>query len=63
MTTADMLSLGMAAKDFDPTKQLKYHQISGQWKSMYDDILKNNNDQLIMDKEQLKQVVSQYFMN
>lgn len=63
MTTADMLSLGMAAKDFDPTKQLQYHQIGGEWKSIYDDILKNNNDQLLMDKEQLKQVVSQYFMN
>ncbi|ENQ3078312.1 LCP family protein [Bacillus cereus] len=63
MTTTDMLSLGMAVKDFDPTKQLQYHQIGGEWKTMYDDILKNNNDELIMDKEQLKQVVSQYFMN
>lgn len=63
MTTTDMLSLGMAAKDFNPAKQLQYHQIGGEWKTMYDDILKNNNDQLIMDKEQLKQVVSQYFMN
>ncbi|WP_242216859.1 LCP family protein [Bacillus cereus group sp. BfR-BA-01380] len=63
MTTTDMLSLGMAAKDFDPKKQLQYHQIGGEWKTMYDDVLKNNNDELIMNKEQLKQVVSQYFTN
>ncbi|MFD0767754.1 LCP family protein [Bacillus sp. CGMCC 1.60114] len=63
MTTSDMLSLGLAVKDFDPAKQLQYHQIGGEWKTMYDDILKNNNDELIMDKAQLEQVVSQYFTN
>ncbi|MGG2094488.1 LCP family protein [Bacillus sp. S13(2024)] len=63
MTTTDMLSLGLAVKDFDPAKQLQYHQIGGEWKTMYDDILKNNNDELVIDKGQLNQVVSQYFMN
>ncbi|GAA3319163.1 hypothetical protein GCM10020331_024920 [Ectobacillus funiculus] len=40
MTTADMLSLGLAVKDSDPATQLQYHQLSGEGKTMYDDILK-----------------------
>ncbi len=63
MTTSDMLSLGLAVKDFDPAKQLQYHQIGGEWKTMYDDILKNNNTQLVIDKAQMEQLVSQYFTN
>ncbi|WP_028402012.1 LCP family protein [Ectobacillus panaciterrae] len=63
MNTSDMLSLGLAVKDFNPTKQLQYHQVPGEWKTMYDDILKNNNDQLVVDKGQIDQLVSQYFKN
>ncbi|WP_247739189.1 LCP family protein [Bacillus sp. 165] len=62
MTTPDMLSLGLAVKDFNPA-QLQYHQLAGEWKTMRDDILKNNNDQLIIDEEKMKQLVTQYFMN
>lgn len=61
MSTPDMLSLGLGIKNFDPSKQLHYYQINGEWKTMYDDILKANNDELIMDTAQMKQIVAQYF--
>jgi len=61
MTTSDMLSLGMAAKDFDPAKQLTYHQIPGEGKTLYDDILKANNYQLVIDQEKVKELVAANF--
>lgn len=61
MSTSDMLSLGMAAKDFDPNKQLEYHQIHGTGKTLYDDILKNKNSQIVLDNKQIKDIVGKYF--
>jgi LCP family protein required for cell wall assembly len=61
MSTSDMLSLGLAVKDFDPNKQLTYHQIHGVGKTMYDDILKANNSQIVLDPQQIKDIVSKYF--
>ncbi|MCP8967848.1 LCP family glycopolymer transferase [Ectobacillus ponti] len=61
LSTADMLSVGLAVKNFDPGTQLQYHQVSGEFKTMYDDILKNNNSQLVLNKEELKKLVDQYF--
>ncbi|SMQ84903.1 transcriptional attenuator, LytR family [Bacillus sp. OV166] len=61
MSTQDMLSLGLAAKDFDPNTQLEYHQIPGEGKRMYDDILKANNYQLVIDQDKVKDLVAQNF--
>ncbi|MBT2722763.1 LCP family protein [Bacillus sp. ISL-46] len=61
MSTQDMLSLGLAAKDFDPNTQLEYHQIPGEGKRMYDDILKANNYQLVINQDKIKDLVAQNF--
>ncbi|MGG1678245.1 LCP family protein [Neobacillus sp. NRS-1170] len=61
MSNSDMLSLGLAAKDFNPNTQLEYHQIPGIGKKMYDDILKANNYQLVIDPEKIKELVATHF--
>ncbi|MFJ5714074.1 LCP family protein [Neobacillus sp. NPDC093127] len=61
MSTSDMLSLGLAAKNFNPDTQLEYHQIEGEGKRMYDDILKANNYQLVIDPEKIEELTSKYF--
>ncbi|MEH7306887.1 LCP family protein [Neobacillus drentensis] len=61
MSTSDMLSLGLAAKDFDPNTQLEYHQIPGVGKRMYDDILKANNYQLVIDQDKINDLISRNF--
>ncbi|MFP3125318.1 LCP family protein [Ectobacillus funiculus] len=61
MTTADMLSLGLAVKDSNPATQLQYHQLSGEGKTMYDDILKNNNYQLVLNEDEMKKLVAEHF--
>jgi LCP family protein required for cell wall assembly len=61
MSTPDMLSLGLAAKDFNPSTQLKYHQIPGVGKRMYDDILKSNNYQLVIDQDKINDLITKNF--
>ncbi|MDR4949839.1 LCP family protein [Neobacillus cucumis] len=56
MTTSDMLSLGLSAKDFDPKTQLTYQQIRGEGKKLHDDILKANNYQIVISPEQVKAI-------
>ncbi|MED4227902.1 LCP family protein [Neobacillus cucumis] len=56
MTTSDMLSLGLSAKDFDPQTQLTYQQIRGESKTLYDDILKAKNYQIVINQEQVKKI-------
>ena len=56
MSTADMLSLGLSSKDFDPETQLVYQQIHGEGKKLYDDILKANNYQIVINQEQVKDI-------
>jgi polyisoprenyl-teichoic acid--peptidoglycan teichoic acid transferase len=63
MSTTDMLSLGLAAKSFDPTKQLEYTQLHGSGQKLYDDILKAKNDQIVIDPQQIKNTVTAYFQN
>ncbi|MEH7335235.1 LCP family protein [Neobacillus drentensis] len=60
MSTSDMLSLGLSAKDFDPEKQLVYSQMPGQGKKLYDDILKAHNYQLVIDQERIKDISSNF---
>jgi LCP family protein required for cell wall assembly len=61
MSTSDMASLGLALKDFDANKQLHYEQLPGTDKSMYDDILKANNDEIIIDPDQMKSIIDKNF--
>ncbi|MBI0579869.1 LCP family protein [Neobacillus cucumis] len=61
MSTSDMVSLGLAMKDFDPNKQLKYKQLTGVGRTMYDDILKANNSEIIIDPKLLKSTIGKYF--
>jgi hypothetical protein len=63
MSTSDMVSLGLAMKDIDPNKQLSYQQLQGVGQSMYDDILKAKNDQIVIDQQQMKSIISQYFQS
>ncbi|MBM7652504.1 LCP family protein [Neobacillus cucumis] len=56
MTTSDMLSLGLSAKDFDPQTQLTYQQIRGESKTLYDDILKAKNYQIVINQDQVKKI-------
>jgi LCP family protein required for cell wall assembly len=61
MSTSDMLSMGLAVKDVNLDKQLQYHQLPGEGKTMYDDVLKARNWQFVMDPDQIKEIMSQYF--
>lgn len=63
MTTSDMVSLGLAVKNIDPSKQIQYQQLQGVGQSLYDDILKAKNDQIVIDEQQMKSVISQYFLS
>jgi polyisoprenyl-teichoic acid--peptidoglycan teichoic acid transferase len=61
MSNSDMLSLGLTVKDFDPSKQLVYHQLHGTGKKLYDDILKAKNDQIVIEPQQIKDNITAYF--
>jgi polyisoprenyl-teichoic acid--peptidoglycan teichoic acid transferase len=61
MSTSDMASLGLAMKDFNPNNNLKYQQLTGVGRTMYDDILKANNAQIVIDQGKMKNIVAEYF--
>lgn len=63
MSTSDMVSLGLAEKDFDPSTQLHYEQLTGVGQSLYDDILKANNDEIVIDQQQMKNIIAKNFQN
>ncbi|WP_100486882.1 LCP family protein [Sporolactobacillus pectinivorans] len=64
MTTDDMISIGLGVKgDFHPEQQIKYRQVKGSSVTMYDDILKANNSEIVLDPGQLQNVIKQYFTN
>lgn len=60
MTQTDVLSLGLALKSFKP-EQLEYHQLPGEYQTEYDDMLENYNNQLVVDPEEIKELVKEYF--
>ncbi|MGE6257074.1 LCP family protein [Heyndrickxia sporothermodurans] len=62
MSNTDIISLGLAVKDFDPATQVHYHQLKGEGKTMYDDVLKSNNSQIIIDENNMKEIVEKYFL-
>ncbi len=61
MSTSDMVSLGLAMKDINPDNQLNYKQLTGVGKTMYDDVLKANNSEIVIDPEQIKSVIAESF--
>jgi len=63
MSTEDMISLGLAMKSFNVNKQLHYQQLTGVGKSMYDDILKANNDEIVINQQKMKSIIAKYFQN
>ncbi|MED1201778.1 LCP family protein [Heyndrickxia acidicola] len=62
MTKEDMISMGLAVKNFNHS-QLHYHQLPGASKVMYDDVLKNNNDEVVLDPQEINSVMTKYFVN
>ncbi|RYM02845.1 LytR family transcriptional regulator [Sporolactobacillus sp. THM7-7] len=64
MTTDDMVSIGLGVRgDFRPEQQIKYRQVKGRNATMYDDVLKANNSQVVLDPTELKNVIKKYFTN
>lgn len=63
MSKSDIISFAYAAKDFNPNKQIHYHQLKGEGKSLYDDILKANNSQIVINEEEMKKIVDKYFIH
>jgi polyisoprenyl-teichoic acid--peptidoglycan teichoic acid transferase len=62
MTTSDMVSVGLGVKgDFHPSQQIHYRQVKGTNEVIYDNILQANNDEVVLDQSQLKNVIKQYF--
>ncbi|MFT8457673.1 MAG: LCP family protein [Liquorilactobacillus ghanensis] len=64
MSKTDMISIGLAVKDnFDATKQVHYLQLQGKNEVLYDDILENYNDEIVLQQSQLKKIIDQNFSN
>lgn len=61
MSTSDMVSLGLAMKNIDPNKQVNYQQLTGTGQSLYDDILKAKNDEIVIDDQKMKSIIASYF--
>ncbi|MFC7393132.1 LCP family protein [Scopulibacillus cellulosilyticus] len=62
MSTEDMVSIGLGVKsDFHPDKQIHYLQANGSSQVMFDDVLKADNDEFILDSNQLNTTVEKYF--
>ncbi|MCU9613041.1 LCP family protein [Caldibacillus lycopersici] len=63
MKQADMLSFAFAVKNFDPSKQVHYHQLIGKGQTLYDDILQANNSQIVIDEDEMQKIVDEYFIH
>ncbi|MFT9412539.1 LCP family protein [Liquorilactobacillus hordei] len=58
MNKSDMTSFALAiANNFDAKKQLHYFQLKGTNKVVYDSILENYNDEIILNKAALQKVI------
>jgi LCP family protein required for cell wall assembly len=63
MSTEDFLSLGLGVKaDFNPSTQIHHYQVPGASQTMYDDILKNYNSEVVLDTNKLHQIIEQHFV-
>lgn len=64
MSKEDMVSIALGVKgNFHPSKQIHYRQVKGKSEVKYDDILKANNDEIVLNPGQLKSVIKKYFTN
>jgi LCP family protein required for cell wall assembly len=63
ISTSDVVSLGLALKQFDPNKQLIYQQLHGVGQSLYDNILKAKNDQIVIDPKEIRDIVTTPFQS
>ena len=62
VTKEDMLKIAAATKGFEPS-QVQYFQLPGNGvNGIYDDALKENNWQYVVDKDKTKQIVEEHFM-
>lgn len=61
MSIPDVLSLALANRHFQAS-DIHYYQIPGTSKLMYDDILKNNNDQVILNISAMRQIIASHFV-
>lgn len=59
MTHSDMVSFGLAFKKLD-VSHIKYYQLKSTSQSMYDDVLKNNNSEVVLDPTDLKTVMANF---
>jgi LCP family protein required for cell wall assembly len=60
----DLISIALAVRgNFDAQKQIHYYQLSGRNKILYDNVLQNYNDQLILNRNQLDKIIEQNFEN
>ncbi|MEK5389682.1 LCP family protein [Margalitia sp. FSL K6-0131] len=62
MTKSDMASLGLAVKDID-LNSIQYHQLHGEGKTMYNDVLKANDSEIVLDPQEVKDIANKYFIN
>lgn len=60
MSTSDMVSLGLAVKNLD-VNSIHYHQLHGVGKTMYNDILKANDSEIVLDPQEIKDITTKYF--
>ncbi|MFD1674328.1 LCP family protein [Alicyclobacillus fodiniaquatilis] len=60
MNTSDMLSLALEAKHFSSSK-IHYYQVSGKQQAMYNDVLKADDDEVVLDMQQLDNIIDRYF--
>ena len=63
MSTSDMVSLGLAEKNFNPNTQLHYQQVPETPENLYDDVLKANNDELVINQQQMNALIAKYFQS
>lgn len=64
LKTTDLISIALAVRgNFNAQKQIHYYQLTGKNKILYDNVLQNYNDQLILNRNQLNKIIAQSFEN
>ncbi|WP_100486072.1 LCP family protein [Sporolactobacillus pectinivorans] len=64
MTQEDMISAGLSVMShLHLQQQIHYLQIKGTNEVLYDDMLKSDNDEVVLDPSQLQSLAKKYFMN
>ncbi|MFT8836948.1 LCP family protein [Liquorilactobacillus satsumensis] len=62
MSKTDMISIGLAMKsNFNAKKQVRYLQLQGKDTVLYDDVLQNYNDEIVLERSQLHKIITQDF--